>query len=390
MKKKICQALVYWLAFILIFAIAVFWTESKIVLVGMLLWFFVPWISMGMNLYLKNRIYIDITLPVSIGKNELVEAMVTVHNKSHLPCARLYCEVIVENRLTQEKVPLLLAFHAGASGEANTSFEVRSEYCGYLYAYPSAVWLMDWIGFLPVRCRQVEKKFQRIIEEKTGCAVIPDTFQPHLYIDMVQNVREDAQHWSQLHKGNDFSEVFAMRDYLSGDSLKQIHWKLSSKRGQLIVREASLPVEKSLLLFWNKNSTESHPNEMDALEECAASVSQEILNLGYQFTIGWTEGRSIAFEDIETVDDLLQVIPRMMKYGSEISQSANVSFHQEQLSGQFGKVVYMANKITEEKEYFNCIDLVCLICGAKVAGDDCRIITFRPDHYKEDLATIEL
>lgn len=38
-------------------------------------------------------------------------------------------------------------------------------------------------------------------------------------------------------KGHDFSEVHDIREYIPGDKLRDIHWKLSAKQGELMVKE---------------------------------------------------------------------------------------------------------------------------------------------------------
>lgn len=46
--------------------------------------------------------------------------------------------------------------------------------------------------------------------------------------------------------GGGFSEFYELRKYQSGDSIKNIHWKLSSKHDDLIVREPCSPIYKKL------------------------------------------------------------------------------------------------------------------------------------------------
>lgn len=40
-------------------------------------------------------------------------------------------------------------------------------------------------------------------------------------------------------KGTDASEMFDIRSYVPGDDIRSIHWKLSGKTDELIVRQAS-------------------------------------------------------------------------------------------------------------------------------------------------------
>lgn len=48
--------------------------------------------------------------------------------------------------------------------------------------------------------------------------------------------------------GGGFSDFYELRTYQNGDSIKSIHWKISSKTDNLIVREPSLPVTRKLMI----------------------------------------------------------------------------------------------------------------------------------------------
>ena len=197
--------------------------------------------------------------------------------------------------------------------------------------------------------------------------------------------------WSQNQKGNDQSEVFALRDYIEGDSLKQIHWKLSSKRQQLIVREASLPVEKSLLIYWDKNTGEASPEEMDALAECTASVAQAIFAQGISFSFGWTEGKIDVYEDIDTQDQLLQAIPQMIKWGRDIEKGEEN--HVQMYNGEhhnFGKIIYIAKSVPGDILKFSAPEKTFVVCDSSAHDPLWSVITFEAKNYMTDLETMEL
>ena len=50
--------------------------------------------------------------------------------------------------------------------------------------------------------------------------------------------------YSKYRKGNDPGEIQGIRDYRIGDSPKTIHWKLSGKMDDIMVRGAGLPCRK--------------------------------------------------------------------------------------------------------------------------------------------------
>jgi len=53
----------------------------------------------------------------------------------------------------------------------------------------------------------------------------------------------------QNRKGTDYSEIFDLRDYRSGDDVRAIHWKLSGKLDRLVVKEASDPTRYQVVLM---------------------------------------------------------------------------------------------------------------------------------------------
>lgn len=53
----------------------------------------------------------------------------------------------------------------------------------------------------------------------------------------------------QNRKGNDPTEIFDIREYVPGDNIRSIHWKLSCKTGQLILREPSEPFHYNVVIL---------------------------------------------------------------------------------------------------------------------------------------------
>ena len=61
-------------------------------------------------------------------------------------------------------------------------------------------------------------------------------------------------------QGGGFSENHELRQYRAGDNIRQIHWKLSAKTGDLILREPMEPLRGRMLLRLDLNGT---PEELD-------------------------------------------------------------------------------------------------------------------------------
>jgi len=72
-------------------------------------------------------------------------------------------------------------------------------------------------------------------------------------------VRQLAENWKPKASGG-FSENHELRPYRPGDSLNQIHWKLSAKTGELILRQSMEPQQGLILLTMHLRGT---PEETD-------------------------------------------------------------------------------------------------------------------------------
>lgn len=375
-KQIICSALL-WLMAGSILSIFTLKSDSLIGLSITAMWIILPFITFFMNLFIKKQVTADLELPVTVEKKKDFYGKLILRNQSSFSVPKVLCKVRLTNLLTKETSEIYALSSAAGKEQQIIDLKLSSEHCGYLLAEIPRIYLMDWIGFLPVPCQ---------CQTKEKASVLPDTFSPEVSLTLSSTVQEDAQSWSPYQKGSDQTELFALRDYVSGDNLKQIHWKLSSKRQKLIVKEASLPVEKSLLIFWDKNTREASGKEIDAMAECMVSLCQSVLQQGISFTAGWTEGAMPIFETIDTDAQLLAVIPRMLKHGAQVSENMPQIF--SEISGVFGKTIYLAGSYPETDLFHGDISL--LLCTDTQETSEFPAICFQADTYEEDLEMIEL
>ncbi len=130
----------------------------------------------------------------------------------------------------------------------------------------------------------------------------------------------ESDYYSPYKSGDDPSEVFSIREYREGDRPQRIHWKLSRKQDQLMIKEFSDPLNCSVLLFVDL-SIQKEDNVltfMDSLLESALSLSYTFLSKGQMHYFSWyDEGhgvckriRVVQEKDLfEAVDGLLQARP---------------------------------------------------------------------------------
>ena len=111
--------------------------------------------------------------------------------------------------------------------------------------------------------------------------------------EAVRNFIGDADVYDDVRPGHDSAETFDIRPYREKDKLQSIHWKLSAKMDDLIVRENSLPMacavvllldlEKGALKEMKKNSAAN----LDGFLEVAASLSLALLDAKIPYFVAW-------------------------------------------------------------------------------------------------------
>ena len=113
----------------------------------------------------------------------------------------------------------------------------------------------------------------------------------------------DSDTSSPDRRGSDLTEPFRLREYAPGDSLRQIHWKLSSKLDRLVIREPGMPAARTLLVFWDRSGDAA---ARDAQAEAVFSVCQSLSEQGYAYQLGWPEGGTARFAEAGSTEELLK------------------------------------------------------------------------------------
>ena len=322
----------------------------------------------------KDKISAKAVLPPTGEKNRELLGRIVLENRSRFSIFKAICEVLVKNNLTGEESRINIALSAFKKSRAEGEFCLSSEFCGYITAKVERVFLTDIFGIFPVEAKGFSSA-------KGKTTVLPETFEPVIVFDGILPVPEDSESYSPDKKGYDYSETFQIREYAPGDSMKQIHWKLSEKLDKTIVRDPSLPIAKNIMLFWDKTAGTAAAKETDAMAEVCCSAAQSLLKSGYEFMLAWSNGDRTETAEIKSEEELLEAIPRMIKFGGEKAKEdfKNAFEH-------FGKVICVAKEAPEN--LFEKPGVNLLICNKSAAG--ANVIPFGGETYAEDLEFLEL
>lgn len=196
-----------------------------------------------------------------------------------VPIPSADCRLLCENLLTGERTETTLSFHVWR--EAAVSFEIRAENCGMLRLTMDTFRIYDLF-------RLTEGKPALRIEERL--LIPPEPVDVRITVDDMETATSHGERYSTTQAGNDPSETYAIREYVPGDLIRSIHWKLSEKTGRLLVRETARPVLNRVLVLLA--AMQASPLQAAAMAETLFAVSHVLTRQGVWHTLGWTDAET--------------------------------------------------------------------------------------------------
>ena len=258
-------------------------------------------------------------------------------NYNGLLPVKLYLQMQVENQLTGEKQSMRADGILPGRGAKQNSLLVRMEdaHAGKLQLQIETIAVADLFGLFRFRPRGREEQIKAV--QKLSCLMLPQAAMPPQLPDIVWKYDQNSDIYAEDRSGLDQSQTYELRDYRSGDSLRSIHWKLSSRSDNWIVREGSWPVGQKLLLLLENSYPSARSgarasgcgrvptqsgspqdyDSQDAIERACAgliALSEELTDRGILHDVGWweKETQKIQTAEIRSAEDLIQALGALL------------------------------------------------------------------------------
>lgn len=281
-------------------------------------------------------------------KGETVRGRVVFNNLGYLPYGRVSGKLSSENLLTREVETILVNGALSPKGENRLAMKIKSEYAGRILVALTDVRVYD---VFCLTFRRVKK------ESYAKMMILPSFLESNPLIFAEGNATEDLfqTEYDDQVKGGDYSEIFQYRDYEKGDSLHRIHWKLSSKLGELVVKEGSKPVPKSILLLLSTSIGEeklfSSPKTRDAVLETLMAVSQGLLLQSIPHGMAFQDQKEKIFVHtlLEYEEDLSSFLPRLLSVGELQEKKSALEHYQDHLEEfAYDHVILITSEVPRE------------------------------------------
>ena len=204
----------------------------------------------------------------------------------------------------------------GEQWRRNTHLPLPTEHCGGLRAIPEKVRVYDYLGLIGLRVRHTQGKTLIVRPEPKKIEGLPD-IQRYL-----------ARAWRPK-IGGGFAENHELRLYRPGDSLNQVHWKLTAKTGSPIIREPMEPERGLVLVTLDLRGT---PEELDRKFGRLLWLGNFLLEKGLTYEIHALTGNGIRCFPVTEETSLWKAIDSLLAErpageGSMLDQPLRASWH---------------------------------------------------------------
>lgn len=204
-------------------------------------------------------------------KRENFPVQIKIKNRSIFPIGRAEACIEYCNVFNNEISTFNLYMPIQARNDQNVCFQMHSKFCGIVKIRCVHIMIFDPLKIFKFK---VGKNIQ------TEIAIMPEGHEISGEICYTDRANDESPVFSDHKPGDDPSEIFDLRDYIPGDRINRIHWKLSSKRNEFIVKDYSLPIDIPCTLFLNLKCNEKSEYTLpifDTLVETFVSISRFLI-----------------------------------------------------------------------------------------------------------------
>jgi len=256
---------------------------------------------------------LSIVLPDNIVKGENANLVLITKQKGLLPVARIDYTVVCENALVGEKTKVRLACSPFPKSAAGQELYAAGMRIGKIDISVSDLKIWDFFGL-----------FSKSVSapQPVSGLIYPDFRDIDIIVDELPEIPGEGERYYPDKRGWDVNELLTLRDYKPGDEPRSVHWKLTSKMDQLIVRDFGLSVRYAVMVIIELHS--SGENACELLDECvetALSLSLSLIKQGISHNLAWYTDKMLTVRELANADDMQLALPDLLAARSYTGQS---------------------------------------------------------------------
>lgn len=296
--------------------------EMGVILIAFLL--IAPLTSLLFMLYGRKNVKVSFDCDAYVKTGCNLKVLVTVEKSGGFPVP--FIDIKPKFSAGFGGKPIVRRLSMFTEKKMEFSFEIPAEIGGYAEVSVESVYSCGFLGFMKLKCinKLPEPKSVGIIP------IIPEINASSALFRSIADVvmtseNEEENDTSMLYSAN-ITLGYEHREYVQGDPLKRVNWKLSSKTGKMMVRldEASSAVQPCIVLDLYRNSSLSEIESLKKEEkilQSAFGLITLLIKQGIACTVMYrsTDGESVS-ESVDNPDYPAQLLLKVLAVKVENDQ----------------------------------------------------------------------
>lgn len=366
--------------------------ESLLLLAGLLV---IPLLSVILQMLAMRAFQVEIYIRESCRAGQQIPLYIKIQKAGKMPLGAMYVTLQIENTMYDEtyKEQLLLQ----PSEERTLEFEIplNMEDCGNNRVTLEELKCLDMLGLFGRKLRLGR------VEE---ILVHPLELQVCTQLSGNPEAVSIGESYSSYRRGQDVNEMAGLREYVPGDAPGSIHWKLSGKLDELIVREFGYPSNYSTIILYDLkkfSKTIRIPNAVNnAILALTLALSYQLLGTWMGHNIGWIQDTELQIFPVYSLTTHEQMGMKLL-YGKIADGNNHVDtmyyFQRSGLRNKFTKLIYITSEYEEQiaRQISGELDLTIIqvTSGKQTTYENTGeydLISVNADDYGERILNIDL
>lgn len=251
--------------------------------------------------FLYRGISVELTAPErDVSRFSIGYLNLKLNNVSYMVSFDVNVKLDAENSFYGDSSGSILSLPCSARTSNEKQIPIKYSMNGIYKFSIKAITVRDLLGFISLKKSVDETAEVNVYPERSLAAEIDMS-------DMNKGMTESEE---SVKRGHDFSDVSDVREYIPGDKLMSIHWKLSAKRDILMVKDRVSMSDQQMVILVELSGSDEEVDEILTLSY--AVVKRLVQEQTYVRLLWWSEG-NFGFEErqIMSRDDLKEAFSGM-------------------------------------------------------------------------------
>lgn len=273
-----------WLGWLLAVLILYFFENNTGTRAVLLISLLVPLLSMGCVRMAAKGMSVSLQVPEKAVTGGRIPCTLKLQGSGWMTGCSTLCRITGSNGMTGETFGEEMSFSRTGTGV----FEAMSSWCGCIRLRADEAEIRDWFGLIRIR-KEIRAEASVLVK-------------PALYPMAIRAEPDSGTGCREAggsHRQSEDPEPGDLRAYLPGDDIRRIHWKLSEKAHQTLVRETA-PEELNLpaLLLETVFPDRMDPEAMHAAAQGLLSVSRALAAEGITHAVITADNGEVVLTEV--------------------------------------------------------------------------------------------